>query len=167
MDIDNTEKDLVNQELEEGDVPESEQKVPAKLIGLDLSVELLQQSKNQHKTATNNKMDNNTIIHMSTSGPISYNIRCTMKILFIAEEDAVMGCIQAIKAFFKQLQMIGDRKLHIVPWYKRDEDSIDIKHINQFLCNKAELSNYYPRFFIRKSVGSRVGYIQINLDHVK
>ena len=45
--------------------------------------------------------DNNATIHIEIKEPTRYATRCTMKVTFVAGEDAMIDYIKAIKGFFK------------------------------------------------------------------
>ena len=53
-----------------------------------------------------------------------------MKLSFITRENAANDCIKAIKAFFKQIRRVGNKKAFIAPWY---ENNNELEYINNIL----------------------------------
>ena len=46
--------------------------------------------------------------------------------------------MEVVKAFFKQLKQISNRKLFIIPWYDMDKDFKNIVTLSQFPVDKSD-----------------------------
>ena len=77
--------------------------------------------------------------------PSRFETRYTIKLLYTASKDPKQDIILVIKAFYKQIKKVVDKKFSILSWFDlKDSKNELIVSLSQFLSTLSDLGALYP-----------------------